>query len=795
MLAATAKPKNKAMETTRVYTYDEAVAASTKFFGGDDLAADAFVRKYALKTGPNEILEPTPAQMFDRLAKALAAADPVESRVQWEKVYREQLEGFRRIVLQGSPMAALGNQHQRMTLSNCYVVPVKGDSLQHLFNALYEMAQIQAFRGGVGIDVSPLRPQGAKVNNAALRSTGAWAWCDLFSYVTRIVGQSGRQGALMLTMDVSHPDIEHFVKMKADKTKVTGANVSVKLTDEFMRAVVDDTDFTLRYEFENGMYEPLERTVKAKDLWNLIVEQATKNAEPGLLMWDTIIRRSPADAYAAQGFKTICTNPCSEIPLSAYDSCRLTSLNLTGFVTDSFMPNAKFNFDAFRESIHVAVRMLDNIVDIDHDLQPFEEQRQSNRNGRRLGLGTHGLGDTLARLCKRYDQEETIDFVDKLYCFMKVEAYKASVQLAKERGPFPIWNWDLEKDNEFIKELPDELKDEMAKYGRRNIAILTCAPTGTVSLMSQTSSGIEPIFRLSYTRKVKVNQAELFDASEVETDKTGDRWRRFKINHPAYGEFIKNFPGLNVDYWVTSDQIDYRQRVKMQAAITRHLDHASSSTINLPKGTPQSVVGDIYIMAWQLGLKGVTVYVDGSRGGILITDEKAVNASDERPTEVDAVAHTIGTNGHSYTVFVGFVNNKAYEVFCVPGRIAAVSDGLSGKIIKAKSKRYDFVSGKDDDGDWALTVSKINKNEDNEASAFTRLVSTALRHGIPIQTINEQLDKSKGTVVSLAKAMNRVLAKYVGTVTGRECPACNSTNTVFEEGCMKCHDCAHSKCG
>ncbi len=798
----TTAQKSETTETARVYTFAEAVKLSTEYFGGDDLAAENFVKKYALKLGPNDVLEPTPVQMFDREAKALAVVEP-NDKEKWEAIFREQLDGFRKIVPQGSPMAALGNPYQRMTLSNCYVVPIKNDTLSDLFKALYEMAQIQAFRGGVGVDVSGLRPQDSPVNNAAMRSTGAWSWCDMFSYVTRMVGQAGRQGALMLTMDVSHPDIERFVKMKADLAKVTGANVSVKLTDKFMQAVVGDTDFTLSFTFKDNQYPPIERTVRARDLWDLIVKYATKTAEPGLLMWDTILRRSPADAYASLGFKTICTNPCSEIPLSAYDSCRLTSINLTGFVSNSFQPDAEFNWDEFSESIHVAVRMLDNIVDIDHDLQPFEEQRRSNRNGRRLGLGTHGLADMLIRLNKRYDADTTIAFVDKVFEFFKVEAYRASIGLAKERGPFPIWNWELEKDNEFIRELPEDVLAEMKVHGRRNIALLTGAPTGTVAMMSRTSSSIEPVYRLDYDRKVKVNQADLFDPSEIEVDeKTGDKWRRFKVTHPALDEFITKYDRLlTVDelnnIWRTSDKIDYKQRVKMQAAVTKHLDHAVSSTINLPKGTPESVVGEIYIMAWQHGLKGVTVYVEGSRDGVLISgDMKKQDAAIlARPAELDAVAHQVGTNGHTYTVFVGMINGGPYEVFCVPGKIAAVTDGLTGKIIKNASKRYDFVSGKDEDGDWSLTIAKINKNEDNEASAVTRLVSTGLRHGIPIHELNEQLDKSKGTIVSLAKALNRVLAKYVGRVTGRSCPACSSTNTVFEEGCMKCHDCAHSKCG
>ena len=786
----------------KVYTFDEALKLSSIYFGGNDIAADTFVKKYALKINQNEILESTPSQMFDRMARALSVIEEPAVREKWEAVFRKQIDDFAKIVPQGSPMAALGNTYQRMTCANCYVVPIESDSLESMFKALYEMAQIQAFRGGVGIDLSVMRPEGSKVNNAALQSTGAWSWADLFSHVTRMVGQSGRQGALMLTMDVSHPDIEKFIAMKADLSKVTGGNVSVKLTDEFMRAVDKDTDFQLSFHFKDDKYPAIERTVRARDLMNMIVKYASKNGEPGILMWDTIIRRSPADAYAEQGFRTISTNPCAEIPLSQYDSCRLTSLNLTGFIKNRFIKGkAEFMWDSFKESIGTAIRILDNIVDIDYPLQPFAAQRESNRNGRRLGLGTHGLADALAMLGKRYDADSTIKFADKMYEFFKVEAYRASIELAKERGPFPIWNWEQEKDNEFIKELPDDIRAEMAKYGRRNIALLTCAPTGSVSIVSKTSSGIEPIFRLSYVRRVKVNQADLFDPSEIEVDAaTGDKWRRFEVYHPAYQEWQSLEPSQRFgdDIWATSGQIDYKQRVKMQAVITKHLDHASSSTINLPKGTPESVVGDIYLMAWKLGLKGVTVYIDGSRDGVLLTtDDKKKSGVRTRPIEVDAVAHTIGSNGGSYVVFIGFVDGNPFEVFAVPGKVAAVSDGLKGKIIKTKlasgKNRYDFVSGKDEDGDWSTTVAKINKNEATEASSITRLVSTALRYNVPIADLNDQLDKARGNITDLAKALNRVLAKYVGRITGRTCPECGSNDTIFEEGCMRCV-CGYSKC-
>jgi ribonucleoside-diphosphate reductase alpha chain len=792
-------------KTKTTYTKDEAIALATDWFGGDDMAAETWVRKYALKSGENELLETTPDQMFDRLAIALAEVEAPDKQEFWVRKFREQLDGFNKVVMQGSPMMGLGNSFFRSTLSNCYVVPIKDDTLKGMFDALYQMAQIQAFRGGVGIDISPLRPEGTRVNNAAIVASGAWSWCDMYSYVTRKIGQNGRRGALMLTIDVSHPDIEKFIGMKSDLGQVTGANVSVKLTDDFMQAVEDDGMFDLTYEFDSSEYEPIRRTVRARDIWDAIIKNATEHAEPGLLMWDTIKRRSPADCYADYGFETICTNPCSEIPLSAYDSCRLTSINLTGFVHNAYTPDAYFDFEAFGESVGMGIRMLDNMVDIDIGLQPFEDQKNAARLGRRLGLGTHGLGDMLVMLNKRYDTDDAIDFVDGLYKFFKESAYSASIDLAEERGPFPLFDWEKEKDNEYISELSDTLKERMAKSGRRNIAMLTCAPTGSVSLISQTSSGIEPIFALCYDRRVKVFGSDIEKAHEV--DAQGDYWRKYRVYHHAFAnsnpdiassdEFspdnlkiseFHNHPRIKAmlgDKWAIADDIDWKKRVDMQGAITRHLDHASSSTINLPEGTSEETVSGIYQYAWRQNLKGVTVYVKNSRAGVLLTDDAAPQTG-KRPQEIDADVHVV-SNGDKYTIFVGLVDGKPYELFCVKHELAGVSDGLKGKIVKVKSRKYNFEAG-------PLVVRDINEHEYSDISAFTRLVSTALRNNVDIAEINEQLDKSQGNVTSLSKALNRVLAKYVGTITGRKCDACESTNTIFEEGCIRCLDCGHSKC-
>lgn len=780
-------------------TKEEALVGACGWFEEDPknpIAASSFIKKYALRRGKNDFIESTPDQMHDRMALALAEVE--EDKNKWFKIFREQLDGFRKVVPQGSPMASLGNPYQTMTLSNCYVLPIEADTLEAIFKTLYEMGKLQAYRGGVGIDVTPLRPEGAKVSNAAQESTGAWSWCSLFSMVTRMIGQQGREGALMLSIDVKHPDVMNFIRMKSDLGAVTGANVSVRLSDEFMRAVKNDETFDLTFEFNNDEYAPIINTIKARDLWDQIIHYAATTGEPGLLMWDNIIRRSPADAYADVGFRTISTNPCAEIPLCAYDSCRLTSLNLTGFVRNPFTPAAEFAWDEFDESVAVGVRMLDNMVDLDTN-NPFDDQTKAALNGRRLGLGTHGLADMLIMLGYKYDSDEAIAFVDKVFEALKVNAYNASIELAKERGPFPVWDWNKEKDNEFIRDLPDWLKEKMAVYGRRNIALLTCAPTGTVSLVSRTSSGIEPIFQLDYNRRVKINN----DSDEIPDsidEETGDKWKHYRVVHPMAERYMKatgcTLEELKAeDIWVTASSIDWEKRVKIQGVITNHLDHSASSTINLPRDTSPEVVGNIYMKAWELGLKGITVYVEGSRGGVLVSDD--MKNAGKRPKILDAVAHTVGSNGSTYTVFIGFHNDTPYEVFCVHKNIANITDGVEGKIIKVARGKYTFVAGEpDEDGEYPLVINKINKYEGTEVSAFTRLLSTALRYGSPPEKISEQLAKAKGTITSTAKAINRVLAKYVKAVTGLRCTECGSVDSmIYEEACFKCKDCDYSRCG
>lgn len=777
------------------YTFDEAVAASTEFFDGDKMAAESWVRKYALRDNGN-ILELTPADMHDRNATALASVE--QDKEYWFNKFREQINKFKKLVLQGSPMAGLGNPNN-VSLSNCFVLPSPSDSIKSIFDAVYQMAQIQAYRGGVGLDVSNLRPEGSRVSNAASISSGAWSWCDMFSYVSRIIGQNGRVGALMLTMRCDHPDIFRFVQMKSDLQKVTGANVSVRISDKLMEAVRDDGEFDLWFDFDNPKYDNIRKTIKARELWNHIVKYATKTAEPGILMWDNILRESPADIYSDYGFRTISTNPCSEINLCEHDACRLASINLTGFVNNQFSSNAEFDYSAFGETIAVGVRALDNIVDLDK--LPFSEQKEKAEQGRRIGLGTHGLADCLAKLGLRYDSNEALKVVNQIYKYLRDNAYRASVELAEERGPFPIWDSKLEVDHPFLNRLDPDVRSEMVKHGRRNIALLTNAPTGTVSLMSRTSSGIEPIFRTHYSRRVKLNNAE--DRSTADyIDNMGDAWKTHLICHPAVQEFLgkdkiteKDFEDLP-DFFITSDSINWDRRIEIQSIMQQYIDHGISSTINLPKGTTEETVAKLYQLAWNKGLKGVTVYVDGSRDGVLITDKATDKierrAAPNRPAELDAAAHTIGSNGKTYNVYLGFLGENVFEVFAVKQSSvgAGVLDGIRGKIIKRDSKHYDFESE-------AVVIKKINRYEDTELSSFTRLLSTALRHGVPIETISEQLHKSRGAISSMAKAINRVISKYAieSVSLSESCPVCKTSKLVLVRGCCKCRSCGYSSCG
>lgn len=816
------------------YTYEQAIELSRKYFGNDYSAA-IFVDKYALRDNEGNILEPTPDYMHDRLAKEFARIDSEKYGLDYMDrylTYRQAVDKFERIVPQGSPMAAIGNPYQLMSASNCVVVDSPKDSMGGILESGKDLAQLMKRRCGVGIDISTLRPEGARVNNAARTTSGAWSFADFYSYVTRMVGQQGRRGALMITISVHHPDVVQFATMKHDETKVTGANISVRLSDEFLQAVETDGDYEQRWPVEG---EPvITRKVRARDVWDVIVKSATETADPGLIMWDNMINNLPANCYPQ--FKTICTNPCSEIALSAYDSCRLISINLTGYVREAFEITSHFDFDTFRNDIGTAMQMADNLVDLEleliekigsmcengHEASLWKKLWQAGHDGRRTGLGTHGLADTLAQLRIKYDTDDAIDMVDKIYQTLRDAAYDTSCELAKVRGTFPVFNYDLEKTCPFIQSLPDSIKARMEQTGRRNISILTQAPTGSVSSISKigafdvfnVSSGVEPVFRNFYTRRKKINANEL-NARVDFTDVVGDQWQEYKIYHGNVQNYLDKFAldesAELPNYFVTSDQIDWSMRVKLQGTEQKYIDHSISSTINLPRGTQSDVVADIYLSAWKAGLKGITVYVEGSKDGVLLSNDKQLKRpskiipvmAPKRPTEMPCDIHIASVKGKKWVVLVGLLNEEPYEVFTgyaenlsIPARVS------KGVIVKAKKGKYDLHLN---DGEEAILIEDIIQAFDNPESAWaTRMISIALRHGTPIDFIVEQLGKDGG-IGDVNKVISRNLKKYIKdgmkVRTNVACEnikpdgeICGSSDLIYSEGCIKCLSCGWSKC-
>lgn len=810
-----------------MYQYADAHKASLEYFNGDKLPTDVFLNKYCLKDNNDVFHELTPHDMHWRMASEFARIDAnyEESKSSAflnmrTHLYLEAFEDFARLVPQGSPMAAVGNTLQILSASNCVVIESPTDSIDGIMRTASELAQLYKRRCGVGVDISPLRPNGASVNNAARRTTGPCSFANHYSDVTRLIGQDGRRGALMITISVHHPDVEEFAAMKADQTKVTGANVSVRLTDEFMQAVADDAEYEQRWPLEGK--PKFTRKVKARKVWDTIIKYATETADPGLQFWDTACRFLPAHQY--ERFKTRTSNPCSEIFLSAYDACRLLSINLTGYVRKAFTEEAYFDFEEFTYDVHLAMRTLDNLVDIELELTKkimdaadtkaekdiWLKLYESGRRGRRTGLGTHGLADTLAQLCIKYDSEESLDMCDKIYKTLRDEAYIASVGLAEQRGPFPDYNWETHSKCEFIQNLPEHIRERMEKHGIRNISILTNAPTGTTSLVSKCgkfntrniSSGIEPVFRLSYTRRKKINPNDLESRVDY-TDQLGDKWQEYEVYHGNLKNFMEMFPGKDVpDYFVTSDKIDWDFRVRLQGVIQKYIDHSISSTINLPRGTGPDVVGKIYLDAWKHGLKGVTVYVDGSKDGVLVTkevdttkrpDDVVRMEAPSRPKKLLCDIHRATVKGQKWIVVVGLLHGEPYEIFGGHYEDIAPCTDTKGYIEKAKKGKYNLVfhEGKSKHEDI------IEKFKNPEYGWATRLVSVSLRHGTPIEFMVEQLNKD-GKIHDFNKVMGRVLKKYIkdGKIRSSvKCSECGSTNLEWRDGCPLCLDCGNYKCG
>lgn len=849
---------NLAMGTQKVYSTEEAMKASTEYFHGDNLAANVWVNKYALKNSGGHLFELTPDDMHHRIAREIARIEKKYPNPLKEDEVYELIRNFKYIIPQGSPMAGIGNNFQIGSLSNCFVIGNEGaaDSYGAIMKTDEEQVQLMKRRGGVGHDLSHIRPKNSLVKNSALTSTGIVPFMERYSNSTREVAQEGRRGALMLSISIQHPDAEQFINAKLESGKVTGANISVKITDEFMNAVVSDGEYTQQYPIE--VSDPkVTKKIKARELWNKIIHNAWKSAEPGILFWDTIRRESVPDCYADLGFRTISTNPCGEIPLCAYDSCRLLAINLYSYVDKPFTTDASFDCDLFIDHVHKAQRMMDDIIDlelekIDNILKkiksdPEDESIKSReRNlwlnikekaiqGRRTGFGITAEGDMLAALGTRYGSDDAIDFSVEVHKILTIEAYRSSITMAQERGTFPIWKAEREKDNPFIlriKEAAPELYEDMVKYGRRNIAILTIAPTGSVSILSQTTSGLEPVFAVTYKRRRKVNPNDKH-ARITFTDEIGDTWEEYNVFHHKFVTWLES-KGYNVDevsrmdekdlkaiikqspyYKATSNDIDWVAKVHMQGAVQKWVDHSISVTVNVPNETKEEMVASIYETAWKAGCKGMTVYRDGSREGVLVSNDKKEDGDNEnvfretraphRPDRLEAEIVRFQNDYEKWIAVVGLLNGHPYEIFTgraddfwIPQWV------MKGWICKNRpdgvNSRYDFQF--EDRQGYKITIEGLSRSFTKEYWNYAKLISGILRHGMPLPFVVNIISKLHFEVDSIntwKNGVERALKKFIPDGTQapeRVCPNCHEANVlIYQEGCPICTKCGYTKCG
>lgn len=841
----------------KTYNQDEAFEASLEYFNGDDLAARVWINKYALKDSEGNLYEKTPDDMHWRIAKEIARIEQKYPNPLSEKQVYDYIKGFKHIVPQGSPMAGIGNPFQVGSLSNCFVIGNDGnsDSYGGIMKIDQEQVQLMKRRGGVGHDLSHIRPKGSPVKNSALTSTGIVPFMERYSNSTREVAQDGRRGALMLSVSINHPDAEDFIDAKMEQGKVTGANVSVRIDDGFMKAVKNKGSYTQKYPIfsENPKYS---KEIEAENLWKKIVHNAWKSAEPGILFWDTIINESVPDCYADLGYKTVSTNPCGEIPLCPYDSCRLLAINLFSYVENPFTKKASFNFKLFKEHVAAAQRIMDDIIDlelekvdailakIDADPEGNEVKgvernlwlniRKKAEEGRRTGIGITAEGDMLAALGIQYGSKEGNNFSEEIHKTIAVEAYRASVYTAKERGAFTIFDSEREKDNPFIlrlKEADEKLYYDMLEHGRRNIALLTIAPTGTTSLMTQTTSGIEPVFLPVYKRRRKVNPNDKNVRVDF-VDEVGDSWEEYVVFHHRFKEWMevngfsteKNYTQKELDklvkkspyYKATSNDVDWLNKVRMQGAVQKWVDHSISVTINLPNDVSEELVGNLYLEAWQAGCKGVTVYRDGSRSGVLISNDEKKSEDEQdtltpfptkRPEILEADVVRFQNNKDKWIAFIGLIDDKPYEIFT---GLADDEDGIllprwveEGLIIKNRNQdgvsRYDFQF--ENKRGYKTTIEGLSHKFNPEFWNYAKLISSTLRHGMPIEKVVDLInglhfkDESINTWKNgVARALKRYIAD--GTVASKaKCENCGSAQLIYQEGCLTCKDCGSSKCG
>jgi len=842
----------------KIYSYDEAYKESLRYFQGDELAARVWVNKYAVKDSFGNIYEKSPEDMHWRIANEVARIEAKYPNPLSSEELFNLLDRFKYIVPQGSPMTGIGNNYQVASLSNCFVIGVDGeaDSYGAIFKIDEEQVQLMKRRGGVGHDLSHIRPKGSPVKNSALTSTGLVPFMERYSNSTREVAQDGRRGALMLSVSIKHPDSEAFIDAKMTEGKVTGANVSVKLTDDFMQAAVDNQPYIQQYPIDAT--EPIvKKNIDASALWKKIVHNAWKSAEPGVLFWDTILRESVPDCYADLGYRTVSTNPCGEIPLCPYDSCRLLAINLYSYVVNPFKPDAYFDFELFKKHVELAQRIMDDIIDLELEkieriMQKIDgdpegnDVKQTERTlwqkiykksgqGRRTGVGITAEGDMLAALGLRYGTEEATEFSEKVHKTVALSAYRSSVRMAKERGAFDIYDTECEKNNPFINRLREadpEMYEEMKKYGRRNIACLTIAPTGTTSLMTQTTSGIEPVFLPVYKRRRKVNPNDTNVHVDF-IDETGDAFEEYIVFHPKFVTWMeaqgynpaRRYTQEEVDalvekspyYKATSNDVDWLMKVKMQGRIQKWVDHSISVTINLPNDVDEELVNRLYVEAWKSGCKGCTVYRDGSRSGVLISTKKDKKADlppckpptvvETRPRILDADVVRFQNNKEKWVAFVGLLDNHPYEIFTGvlddDEGIILPKNVVSGHIIKNVdengNKRYDFQF--ENKRGYKVTIEGLSEKFNKEYWNYAKLISGVLRYRMPIEQVIKlvgslQLDSEN--INTWKNGVERALKKYIQDGTeakGKKCPNCGNETLVYQEGCLICKTCGASRCG
>ena len=858
------------MGDLKTYSFEEAFEASLKYFAGDELAARVWVNKYALKDSFGNIFEKSPADMHWRIANEIARIEQkYKNPLSAQQVF-ELLDHFRYIVPAGSPMTGIGNHYQVASLSNCFVIGLEGDADSYgaIMKLDEEQVQLMKRRGGVGHDLSQLRPKGSPVNNSALTSTGVVPFMERYSNSTREVAQDGRRGALMLSISIKHPDSEAFIDAKMTEGKVTGANVSVRIDDAFMKAAIEDKPYIQQFPVDSA--EPkVTKEVSPRKLWEKIVHNAWKSAEPGVLFWDTILRESIPDCYADKGFRTVSTNPCGEIPLCPYDSCRLLSINLYSYVENPFTPEARFNFDLFKKHVQLAQRIMDDIVDLEMEkIDLILEKVQSDPQaddvklterhlwekikyksglGRRTGVGITAEGDMLAAMGLRYGTQGATDFAVEVQKTLCLNAYRSSVTMAQERGAFEIYDAEKEKNNPFILRIKDAdpaLYEDMVKYGRRNIACLTIAPTGTTSLMTQTTSGIEPVFMPVYKRRRKVNPNDT-DVHVDYVDEVGDSFEEYIVYHKKFIEWMKinhidtdkKYTQEEIDqlvakspyYKATANDVDWLMKVRMQGAIQKWVDHSISVTVNLPNSVDEALVNKLYVEAWRSGCKGCTIYRDGSRSGVMISvskkDKKKDNKADlkaqvererllnrpkvteVRPKELECDVVLFQNNKEKWVAFVGLLDGYPYEIFTGlqddEEGIVLPKTVTKGKIIKQTNEdgthRYDFQF--ENKRGYKTTVEGLSEKFNPEYWNYAKLISGVLRYRMPIDHVIKlvgSLQLKDESINTWKNGVKRALKKYITDGTkaqGQKCPVCGQETLVYQEGCLICTNCGASRCG